>query len=269
MPAKEIFRAVKDATVAIVHMEPSGTSPFTIVGSGFCIDRCGIIATCQHVISAFMSETVPQQVKETPKDDRFHPLPFKLQRRPFALFYCCGDAPTKLFVAVSAIDQMMARIDRDIGLVRACPHQVYASGFPTVEIAEFSELHEGMEVATCGFPLGNFLRDQIGTTTSSITRGALSSIIPTPYVKQNDVRGLQLDLRATHGNSGGPVFAVESGKVFGVLSSGIVTKDGYNLAIAEPIYPIISKGEIDLLRNAPLGAMPSEQTIRAAIQPTE
>lgn len=132
-------------------------------------------------------------------------------------------------------------------------------------------MHEGLEVGTYGFPLGNFLFEQMGTATSSLTRGTLSSVIPTPYVTEPQVKAFQLDLTATHGNSGGPVFCATSGKVFGVLQGGVLAPDGspINLARAEPIYPIARGSDIQLLREAPLGAQPSEQTIRATLKPSK
>ena len=52
------------------------------------------------------------------------------------------------------------------------------------------------------------LHDQIGTVTSSFTKGMISSIIPAHGVAREHVRGFQLDLTATNGNSGGPVFSL-------------------------------------------------------------
>ena len=78
-----------------------------------------------------------------------------------------------------------------------------------------------MEIGTCGFPLGNVLQEQIGTVTSSFTKGTISSIILAANVARDHLQGFQLDLTATNGNSGGAVFSLATGKVLGVLQGGI------------------------------------------------
>jgi hypothetical protein len=75
-----------------------------------------------------------------------------------------------------------------------------------------------------------------------------------------------LNLTATYGNSGGPVFSVASGKVFGVLQGGIQDRESEilpGLARAEPVYPLI--GDIALIKSFPLGQLPPdlEQRLRS------
>ena len=112
-----------------------------------------------------------------------------------------------------------------------------------------------MEIATCGFPLGDVLQDQLGTITSSFTKGMISSIIPAQGVSLQHLRGFQLDLTATNGNSGGPVFSLNTGKVFGVLQSGAVHPetghDVQGLTRAEPIYPLFADDVLERLRKSP------------------
>jgi hypothetical protein len=60
----------------------------------------------------------------------------------------------------------------------------------------------------------------------------------------DQLRAFQLGLIATHGNSGGPVFSIESGRVFGALRGGLVNRKNEILprwTIAEPVYPIVPK----------------------------
>ena len=60
-------------------------------------------------------------------------------------------------------------------------------------------------------------------------------------------------MTATYGNSGGPVYSLETGKVFGVLAKGVLDSTGKNLLPgiikAEPIYPLIDKGTIEEVKN--------------------
>jgi S1-C subfamily serine protease len=58
MNSRDVFERVKKATVAIVISEPKKApkTPFTIVGSGFCVHPEGIIVTCEHVFKTFVHE---------------------------------------------------------------------------------------------------------------------------------------------------------------------------------------------------------------------
>jgi Trypsin-like peptidase domain len=143
-------------------------------------------------------------------------------------------------------------------LLKLQKHGAFARGYPTLSIAEYSELHEMMEIGICGFPLGEALHDQLGTVTSSFTKGMISSIIPALGIAREHVKGFQLDATATNGNSGGPVFSLATGKVFGVLQSGARNPNGYPLGLtkAEPVYPVF---ENDLVARMAAGIqLPSD-----------
>ncbi len=124
--------------------------------------------------------------------------------------------------------------------------------FPTMSLENYEEVHEGMEVLTCGFPKGNLLYEELGTVSSSFSRGIVSSIIPNAGVARAHVKGFQLDLRATYGNSGGPVFSSKTGQVFGILQGGVSDIHNHHLfSRAESIYGLIDTGMIDSALNAP------------------
>ena len=141
--------------------------------------------------------------------------------------------------------------DFDIAVFKLHKHPAFPAGFPKLEAADYADLHEMMEVATCGFPLGEALHDQIGTVTSSFTKGMISSIIPAQGIALKHLRGFQLDLTATNGNSGGPVFSLATGRVFGVLQGGVVHPENreivQGLTKAEPIYPLFDTDLVDCL----------------------
>lgn len=62
---KNIYNKVKKATVAVAAInKEEAKEPFTIIGSGFCIDSEGIIITCRHVIEAMMAKKVSQQLEK-------------------------------------------------------------------------------------------------------------------------------------------------------------------------------------------------------------
>lgn len=128
--------------------------------------------------------------------------------------------------------------------------------FPTVEIAEPEEVNEGDEAGTCGFPLGERLHDELGTFTSSFTKGIVSSIIPGAGVPRRLIRGFQLDLGAMGGNSGGPVFLWDSGRVFGTLESSLA-----HLTKAGAIHHALKPETLEALRRAPIGTYPTLRNI--------
>lgn len=266
MPSKEQLEVIKRATVAIALFpdEPpvdKHETPFTIVGTGFCIDSAGIIVTCEHVLSAFTPD-IRQAIAALPKDNgRPGILPLKDLRIlvPHVLFFLPSDSGEELPVLPVRVANAVAKLEYDLGAIRIGPHAAYPGGYPRLSIEPFEKIHEGMELATCGFPLGNALQKQLGTMSSSFTRGILSSIAPAAGAKEEFVKAFQLDITATFGNSGGPVFSWASGAVLGVLQGGPVQRTGEplpGLARAKPIYRILRDGTIARLKAQPLGGPP-------------
>lgn len=270
MEIKNIYKKIKAATVAMGVMQTSdGKTPFTILGSGFCIDPRGIVVTCQHVLSAFMSKSIPDQIKgidpaEKSKSVQNVNPPAVLEA--FAIFYRPELIGHNLVIVPSKVDLMMAKTDYDLGLVRLLPHKHYPDGYPFIEIEDYDSLHEGQEVGLCGFPLGNFLLNQIGTVTSSFSKGILSSIIPSSGVGIEYLKGFQLNITATHGNSGGPVFSLETGKIFGVLQGGIFKDSKKNffegMVKAEPVYPMLAHDSVEVIKSAKQGELPNRENFR-------
>jgi len=248
---------VKNATVAIVKSIPGRAPlPYAIKGSGFCIDPTGIVVTCAHVFSAFFSPETRErerQARQSAPEGIFTGDCIY----PYALFYL-GVQGHEHRIASALVQVRHAVKDEhhglDLALLRlpAPDKQIFPDGYPALPIADYAEIHEMMDVATCGYPLGEWLHDQIGTVTSSFTKGMISSIIPAQGVAREHVRGFQLDLTATNGNSGGPVFTIDTGSVFGVLQRGVSNRQtGHivgGLTKAEPVYPVY---DTDLLSRLP------------------
>jgi S1-C subfamily serine protease len=265
LPSSSIHDAVKKATVAVVKSIPGKTPfPYSIVGSGFCIDPEGIIVTCEHVFRQFFTPETrerEQQARQAAQGETFTGDCVI----PYVLFYL-GVREKEHRVASTLVPVRHAVKDEkhgfDLALLRLPrpDKQVFPEGYPKFSIADYAELHEMMEIATCGFPLGEALHDQIGTVTSSFTKGMISSIIPAQGVAREHVRGFQLDLTTTNGNSGGPVFSLATGEVFGVLQRGVAHPGGYvvqGLKKAEPVYPLF---DTDLLARLPASEPPVNPT---------
>ena len=191
MKYKDIFKKAKRATVAMAVLNFNNTSkPFEIIGSGFCIDSVGIIVTCRHVLSSFMSKSIDQQIKEAKVigEHRGKEVktagPFNLIR-PHAIFFDTERSSKRLFALPTAMDILIAREDKDIGVVRVLKHSYFENGYPFLEIENYENINEGDDIAICGFPLGTYLKERLGTVTSSFTKGIISSIIPAPGVSIN------------------------------------------------------------------------------------
>ncbi len=255
---RNIFETVKKSTVAVAYLNTADSKePFTIVGSGFCIDPSGIVITCRHVVEGFMSKPISQQIAEAPpskKPKGLRPLSPGKVVIPHAIFYDTTRSSENIFVIAAQTRNVTAKIDRDLAALQLLPHKSFSKGYPFLEIEQFGEISEGDEIGVCGFPLGNYLFKQLGTVTSSFTKGILSSIIPGPNVKLEHLDGFQLNVTATNGNSGGPVFSLASGRVFGVLAIGVThPTEGFvqGLVKAEPVYPVVDADFIERLRKAP------------------
>lgn len=254
---------MKQATVALGLLdEGNARNPFRIVGSGFCVHRRGIVVSNRHVFEAFMNKPFCEHVAEiAPEDQEKDVQPLRGLRgvMPYGIFFSTTFRPHQLAALLVLPEAGVATIDADLGMIKLSSHIAFPEGFPSLDIASYSDIWEGMEIGVCGFPLGSFLRDQIGTITSSFTMGHISSIIPYSGVPLEALKGFQLAITATHGNSGGPVFSRETGQVLGVLTGGLVNRDGHlvsGFARAEPVYQVVRTQAMSALLNARPGEMP-------------
>ena len=243
MPASDISQKIKKATVAVVIYQPQNypKRPFTIIGSGFCIHKDGLIVTCRHVMEAFMSPDSLKQVLQSIADDSNRVTEIE-GAIPYVLFFH-GVEGNEVVMHQASVVNAVSKNDFDLALLKVGPHKALKDGYPTLEIDDFSDIHEMLEVGTCGYPLGEVLHDQMSTVTSSFTRGMISSIGPAPGVSPEAIKVFQLDMTATFGNSGGPVFRWDNGRVIGVLQGGAVDPNNrlpvQGLTRAEPILPIM------------------------------
>jgi S1-C subfamily serine protease len=114
---------------------------------------------------------------------------------------------------------------------------------PVLKLAAFGVAKEGATIALMGFPLGGALG--FSTVTHRGIIAAITAItLPPPSAQSLNERAirqlregvfdiLQLDATAYPGNSGGPVFDVQSGEVVGVVNM-VLVKGAKETALSQP-----------------------------------
>ena len=236
MNPREIYDSIKQATVAVIERpeNPTPQRPFKIVGSGFCVHAAGIVLTCDHVFQRFLKDQHHKSVLKRVGEGVHVPTPISV----FSILFYGGAKGSKVLMHEGNVTEVAVVKNFDIAIFKVRKHGAFPDGLPTLDVAEYDDLHEMMDVGTCGYPFGDFLWSQVGSATSSFSKGTMSSIIPAQGVAREHLKGFQLDLLSAPGNSGGPVFCPSTGKVFGVLQGGPVDPKGnpiLGLTIAEPV----------------------------------
>jgi|HubBroStandDraft_1064217.scaffolds.fasta_scaffold184196_1 serine protease Do len=248
MASRDVSGSVKRATVAVMTRRPNSTPehPFKIIGSGFCVHSAGIVLTANHVFQSFLKDQHHKSVLERVGEGVMVPTPITI----FGVLFYGGAEGSKVYMHEAVPTEVGVVNDFDIAIFKLRAHPAFPQGFPKLEVADYASLHEMMEVATCGYPFGDFLWKQVGSVTSSFTKGTMSAILPSQGVGREHLSGFQLDLLSAPGNSGGPIFDPATGKVFGVLQGGPVDPKGnpiLGITTAEPVYPAFDQGVIEKL----------------------
>jgi S1-C subfamily serine protease len=223
---------------------------FTVVGTGFLV-REEIVLTNRHVLDEL--ERVVQ-TKGIPRSQLF---------LSFIVYRVRGDMKV-LVRTPRQIRAMYAVRDRklDIGLIGfRVVNQEHFEGVEPVDLDDPISVRVSEEVAAFGYPHGNSLLEKEGRVNRwgpVLQQGWVSGIAP--YESWGRPEEFLLDLRAAEGISGSPVFRPSTGKVIGVLHSGVRlrTEAGSELltttAFAQPISDNTLAGwlaEFELERGSP------------------
>jgi Trypsin-like peptidase domain len=142
MNAKAVYDAVKKATVAIVMEYPERlpAKPFTIVGSGFCIDPRGIVVTCEHVFRPFVDPDAYKKLMEAVSDGGA-PAPFEARaERPTAIFHSHVDA-SNIYMVLAPVANVVTQTNFDLAAMKLQPHVAFKTGFPSLPIARYGDIY--------------------------------------------------------------------------------------------------------------------------------
>jgi serine protease Do len=235
------FPAAADLVDTIVRVKPSvvmvgifrklASPQFAARGTGFAVGDGRVVATNAHVIPEAGSE---------------------------------GESSSLIVMVNTGVPEQRVRTARvwivdkrhDLALLK-----VDGSPLPTLVLRDSDTVKEGLSVGFTGFPLG----DTLGFTPVT-HRATISAITPialpsgnAQQLKEAVIRRLktgpfnifQLDGTAYQGNSGGPLFDVESGEVVGIVNMTFV-KTTKEAAFSHPSgisYAIPSNHLRDLLVN--------------------
>lgn len=193
----ETITTLKPSVVVVGTFSQLRSPSFLMRGTGFALGSGSIIATNAHVIPPALNTA---------------------QQETLAVLIKQGNELHRRNATLLATDA-----DHDLALLR-----ISGPSLPALKIKSAADVREGQAVAFIGFPIGGSLGF------SPVTHhGIISSITPialpagnSAQLKEKPIRRLrsgafsiyQLDATAYPGNSGGPLFDVDTGEVVGILN---------------------------------------------------
>lgn len=210
----EVLDRVKPSVVAVGTHQRTRSPQFVFRGTGFVIGDGTLVATNAHVLPELLDPAAREAIA-------------------IAVPARNGGEPQVREARVLATDR-----DHDLALLR-----IEGAAVPALKLGDSEAVREGETLAFTGFPIGAVLG------LSPVTHRALiASItpvaIPSANAQQLDPRVIrriqsgafsvfQLDATAYPGNSGSPLYDVESGEVRGIINM-VFVKGTKESALSQP-----------------------------------
>lgn len=229
-PRRRVFSDVRASVVAIAKAPPqqAGAVPdfsrITIIGTGFVVDRRGLVLTAAHVVRPWIDSAL----KQAPLADAPHVFinyGTRDNNGNFEAGYLFGP-----------IEQIHMSQNFDLAVVRLRPDQRLSQLLRPLPFVD-EPCGEGDEVGICGYPFGLQLHAPLFNgapiIAPSFSQGIVSAVLPHPDAPPAALKGFQLDAMVNGGNSGGPIFDAQTGRVIGVVTSAVQATHK-NVRIAGP-----------------------------------
>jgi S1-C subfamily serine protease len=211
----DLIASMKPSVCAVGTFNALDSPRFGFRGTGFFVGNGSLVATCWHVLPEVAAETRPGVTSLA------------------VLVSEAEGAPE-----VREADLVTSQRAHDLAVLRIKGRP----GTP-VNLAAASSPREGMEVALIGFPIGGVLGFK-PVTHRGIVASIVASALPTAAARQlnegsvarlreGSFELLQLDATAYPGNSGGPLFDVQTHQVIGVVNM-VLVKNNRESALSQP-----------------------------------
>lgn len=208
----EMLTRVKPSVVAVGTFMPTRNPRAVFLGTGFAVGDGDYVVTNAHVAAA----------KELNAD--------RLER--FAVFFRQDEHEHMMFAELIASDE-----EHDVAVLK-----LNEGKLPALKIGDSGQVREGELYAFTGYPIGMVL-GLYPVTHRSIISAISPNAIPVLASRQLNVKMLkklatpfnvfQLDATAYPGNSGSPLYDIESGRVIGIINKVFVQSSKEN-AISRP-----------------------------------
>jgi serine protease Do len=188
---------IQRTSAAIVRIE-AGTDK---VGTGFVVDKAGIVATNLHVVAGEAT------IRVRTIDGAVYPVQ-----------------------QIAGVDP-----DRDLALLRIQP----ARDLPTIKLGDSDAISAGDRVVAIGNPLGVFDNSVTEGLISQVRPYCGKADVAAQRCRQ-ELTVLQFSAAISPGSSGGPLFN-QAGEVVGVTTAIITAGQGINLAVpANYLRPLVA-----------------------------
>ncbi len=208
----DTIERIKPSIVVVGTYKKTNSPQFVLRGTGFVVGNGNVVATNAHVVPDSAEADAPVLVIQA-RNERGEPQ-------------------------VRRAHLLQRDRDHDLAIIR-----IEGPAIPALKVQNSDSVREGQSIGFTGFPIGGALGF------SPVThRGIVSSITPIALpggnaqqinekliqrIKNGAFNIFQLDATAYPGNSGSPVFDVETGNVIGVINM-VFIKGSKEAALSQP-----------------------------------